>query len=252
MGGFAFCGRRRRNFGRVMLCIVSLCFAVQTFDCGDQTGRQEKLQMDDGLLEQVSDVCSDGTYFYLAAGHRILKYSGDGELVDEFYYKDRRISEVAYGNSLYALDEEHMELLRIGEDGKALETMEVQPQLGDITQISARDKVLYLNCAGQDTVDGRSEIYRLDTKRKRWEQARKSDVPQELSGRPKAAAVCCDQKEQDMFYVEGNVVYRYQDGTSVALHHLSMTPDKMAAAGDYLLLLETHGELVLVTKAAES
>ena len=252
MGGFAFCGRRRRNFGRAMLCIVSLCFAVQTYGCGDQTGRQEKLQMDDGLLEQVSDVCSDGTYFYLAAGHRILKYSGEGELVEEFCYKDRRISEVAYGNTLYALDEEHMELLRIGEDGKALETMEVQPRLRDITKLSARGNILYLSCAHQDAAGRGSEIYRVDTKRKRWEQARESDIPQELSGRPEISAACYDQKDQDMFYVAGNVVYRYQDGTSVALHHLSMTPDRMAAAEGYLLLLKTHGELVLVTKAAES
>lgn len=277
-------GMKKKFFGiRSFLLIISVCVTLAMSGCGEMKGSQQMLEMDDSLLAQVTDICGGEKSFYIVTVNDIIKYSEDGKLTDSFHFDDRAISCATYGDALYALDCMNQELIKLDKKGEIVETLPLDMEFHEIQGISAYEQIVYLNCSVLDENGVRDIVYRIDMETQKIEEfletfgyvyADRSEEGYLLvaSGEvfcggvdseeepylekysapgTKIRALTRDEKGRKLYFVRDNRVYLCGNEGLELLHSLEIAPQKIAAAGVHLLLLELKKGLVLATMAAD-
>lgn len=271
-----------RTIGFLVAVIIGA--AVLLVCCRGEKGGQLALDIDDSLSAQVSDICGGDKHFYLATRNDILKYDEDGKLMDTFHFSERGISNVAYGDTLYALDWLEGTVLELDKKGNVVLEVELGVELDNVYDLSAYEKLLYLNCTVMEGDSLRDITYRIDMGTRTVEEFMEThgcvyaghseeqymllaggeaywgDVDEK--GEPyldrydvlgtEVRALARDEKWKNMYYVRDNRVYVFDGDNTTLLHSLEITPDKIVVAGNRLLMLDVmSGELVLATTAAD-
>ncbi len=263
--------------------MVTMCAAFLLNGCSGEKGGQQELEIDDSLSAQVMDICGGDKYFYLATKNDILKYDEDGKLIDTFHFSERGISNVAYGDALYALDWLGGVVLELDKKGNEVSEVELGAEIHSVYGMSAYGQILYLSCTVMERDSLRDITYRIDMETQTAEEFMEahgcvyagSSVNQYLllaggetywgdvdeAGEPylerydvlgtEVRALVRDEKGKDVYFVRDNRVYLFDGDNVKLLHGLEIVPDQIALAGRHLLMLQPSEGLVLATTAAD-
>ena len=152
----------------IILLILIVCLGIFLVSRDkEEEGYQQPLEIDDSTLKQVSDICGGKKLFYLATKNDILVYDLDGKLKDSFHFKDSGISNVAYGDDLYALDWLNSRILVLDKKGNITDEMKLNLEMQNVYQLSAWKKTIYLSCAVLDGDKATDIIYQIDMETKK-------------------------------------------------------------------------------------
>ena len=89
--------------------------------CGKQNGSQSEVEIAPEVLEKAVDICGGEKGYYVAALDQILFVDENGKPGEVFSFPGRQIVQVAFGDTLYALDYQGQSVLKLDEDGEIAE-----------------------------------------------------------------------------------------------------------------------------------
>ena len=89
--------------------------------CGKQNGSQSEVEIAPEVLEKAVDICGGEKGYYVAALDQILFVVENGKPGEVFSFPGRQIVQVAFGDTLYALDYQGQSVLKLDEDGEIAE-----------------------------------------------------------------------------------------------------------------------------------
>ena len=265
-----------------LLLTETLLFLFLLSGCGSQPGSQKELEVKDEYLELAMDICSYDGKFYLAAGEQIIIYNSQGKEQDVIELPGSMITNVAHGDTLYALDGQKMQILKINGKGEVEDRMKLSVPLQTPVDLEALGSLLYLSCSVmQETYE--EHIYEISWEEKTLESIGdeamyldavndsafcaqihgrvyeyrisdgKADGGTELSGigAGESVGAFCVDEDHNTYYVSGGNLYRAVGDTYELLHRLSEDYDVIAETRDYILLLKRSEKLTLATKSPE-
>lgn len=255
--------------------------------CGKQNGSQSEVEIAPEVLEKAVDICGGEKGYYVAALDQILFVDENGKPGEVFSFPGRQIVQVAFGDTLYALDYQGQSVLKLDEDGEIAEEYALENPKNvfsdTFVDFEAAGSNVYLSVIRRATEATEEGVYVLPWQEKKLTKIFSEAVPlasfgeegvcvyqngeivaYETSDRREAdggmytsiatgevlGSFCVDENNA-YYYCTDQKVIREAEGQRECLHRMDTDYDVIASSGDTLLLLKRFERLTLVTKVAE-
>lgn len=265
------------------LSLVFTVLLVSFTGCVKENGSQSEVGIAPEILEKSVDICGGKKNYYVAAIDEILTVNGKGEPGKVFSFPGRQIVQVAFGDTLYALDYQKQSVLKLDENGSIVEEHALEIPINTFVDFEVVGSNVYLSIISGTTETSEEGVYVLPWQEKKLTKIFPAAVPlanfreeglcvynngeiifyeppdrKEADGEVYTSiatgkvlgSFCVDENNSCYYYANQNII-KEAEGKIEYIHRTNTDYDVIVSSGDTLLLLKRFEQLTLVTKAAE-
>ena len=163
------------------LSLVFTVLLVSFTGCVKENGSQSEVGIAPEILEKSVDICGGKKNYYVAAIDEILTVNGKGEPGKVFSFPGRQIVQVAFGDTLYALDYQKQSVLKLDENGSIVEEHALEIPINTFVDFEVVGSNVYLSIISGTTETSEEGVYVLPWQEKKLTKMFPAAVPLAIS-----------------------------------------------------------------------